>query len=176
MWQRKLFQNPKQIRLAIIAAGVLGDPEAVPSLIEQMKNPPLARVAGEAFTMITGVDIAYQDLDANKPEGFEAGPTEKPEDAEVAMDTDEHLPWPKPEAIQKWWNAHQGEFAKGTRYLVGKPITPESLHQVLREGRQRERAAAALELVLRQRGSKIFEVRAPGFRQQKLLAEFAKKS
>jgi uncharacterized protein (TIGR02270 family) len=171
MWQRKLFQNPKQIRLAIIGAGVLGDPEAVPSLIERMKNPPLARVAGEAFTMITGVDIAYQDLDTDKPEGFEAGPTEKPEDTDVAMDADENLPWPKPEAIQKWWNAHQAEFAKGTRYLVGKPITPEWLHQVLREGRQRQRAAAALELALRQRGSKLFEVRAPGFRQQKILAE-----
>src|SRR5205085_377417 len=72
-WQRKLSQNHKQVRLAIISAGVLGDPEAIPSLIEGMKNPPLARVAGEAFTMITGVDIAYQDLDTDKPEGFEAG-------------------------------------------------------------------------------------------------------
>jgi uncharacterized protein (TIGR02270 family) len=174
MWQRKLSQNPKQIRLAIISAGALGDPEAVPSLIERMKNPPLARIAGEAFTMITGVDIAYQDLDTDKPEDFEAGPTEKPEDAGVAMDADEHLPWPNPEAIQKWWTAHQGEFSKGTRYLVGKPITPEWLYQVLREGRQRQRAAAALELALRQRGSKLFEVRAPGFRQQKILAEIAK--
>lgn len=176
MWQRKLSQNPKQIRLAIIGAGALGDPEAVPSLIERMKNPPLARVAGEAFTMITGVDIAYQDLDTDKPEGFEAGPTEKPEDADVAMDADENLPWPKPEMIQKWWNARQGEFVKGTRYLVGKPITPEWLHQVLREGRQRQRAAAALELALKQRGSKLFEVRAPGFRQQKILAELSHKT
>ena len=39
MWQRKMSQNPKQIRLAIIGAGALGDPEAVPSLIERMKNP-----------------------------------------------------------------------------------------------------------------------------------------
>src|SRR5207247_8621502 len=90
MWQRKLSQNPKQIRLAIIGAGVLGDPEAVPSLSERMKNPLLARIAGEAFTMITGVDIAYQDLDSDKPEGFEAGPTEKPKDTHVATDVDEN--------------------------------------------------------------------------------------
>src|SRR5207244_11722795 len=65
MWQRKLSQNPKRVRLATIGAGVLGDPEAVPALIERMKNPELARVAGEAFTMITGGSIAYPTLDAN---------------------------------------------------------------------------------------------------------------
>src|SRR5262249_19822167 len=151
-------QNHKQIRLAVICAGVLGDPEAIPLLIERMKNPPQARVAGEAFTMITGVDIAYQDLDTDKPEDFEAGPNENPKDENVAMDQDESLPWPKPEAIQNWWNKHQSEFSKGTRYFMGKPITPEWLQQVLREGRQRQRAAAALEMAIRQRGSKLFEV------------------
>ena len=65
---------------------------------------------------------------------------------------------------------------KMARYLVGKPITPEWLHEVLREGRQRQHAAAALELALKQRGSKLFEVRAPGFRQQKILAEPSKKA
>jgi uncharacterized protein (TIGR02270 family) len=174
MWLRKLSQNPKQIRLAIIGVGALGDPEAVPSLIERMKSPPLARIASEAFCMITGVHISYDNLEGEKPEGFESGPTENPQDEKVALDADAFLFWPKPEAIQKWWNAHQGEFAKGTRYLVGKPITAEWLHQVLRESRQRQRAAAALELALKQRGSKLFEVRAPGFRQQKILVELSK--
>ena len=175
MWQRKLSQNPKLVRLATIGAGLLGDPEAVPALIERMSNPELARVAGEAFTMITGVDIAYQDLDANKPEGFESGPTENPKDEDVSMEPDENLPWPKPEAIQNWWSKHQGQFSNETRHLLGKPMTPEWLYQVLREGRQRQRAAAALEIALRQRGTKLFEVRAPGFRQQKILAELDKK-
>jgi len=175
MWQRKLSQNPKLVRLATIGAGVLGDPDAVPVLIERMRNPEFARVAGEAFTMITGVDIAYQDLDANKQEGFESGPTDNPKDEDVSMDADENLPWPQPEAIQNWWTKHQGQFSKGTRHLLGKPISPEWLYQVLREGRQRQRAAAALEIALRQRGTKLFEVRAPGFRQQKILAELDKK-
>jgi uncharacterized protein (TIGR02270 family) len=175
MWQRKLSQNPKQIRLSIISAGALGDPEAFPLLLAGMKKPPLAHLAGNAFTMITGVHISYDNLESEKPEGFEPGPNENPQDENVALDADAFLFWPKPEAIQKWWNTHQGEFAKGTRYLVGKPITPEWLHQVLREGRQRQRVAAALELALKQRGSKLFEVRAPGFRQQKVLSELAKK-
>jgi len=76
-WQRELAQSPDSVRLAVIGAGVIGDPTSVPWLIEQMRTPELARVAGEAFTMITGVDIAYEDLEGEWPEGFEAGPTEK---------------------------------------------------------------------------------------------------
>jgi hypothetical protein len=41
--------------------------------------------------MITGVDIAYEDLEGVWPEGFEAGPTENPENENVAMDPDEDL-------------------------------------------------------------------------------------
>src|SRR5262249_11944046 len=62
-WQKALAQSPASLRLAVIGAGVIGDPTLIPWLMEQMVIPELARVAGEAFTMITGVDIAYEDLD-----------------------------------------------------------------------------------------------------------------
>ena len=168
-WQKQLAANPKSVRMAAIGAGVMGDPYLIPWLIEQMKIPVLARVAGEAFTMITGVDIAYDDLDTEKPEGFESGPTEDPADDNVEMDPDDRLPWPDPELIAKWWDQHKGEFHAGTRYLLGEPITVEWMYQVLRAGRQRQRAAAALELVILQPGQPLFEVRAPGFRQQEIL-------
>ena len=77
--------------------------------------------------------------------------------------------WPDPVAVRKWWEGHQGGFSSGTRYLVGQPIGPESLGRVLREGYQRQRAAAALELAIMTPGKPLFEVRAPGFRQQRLL-------
>ena len=168
-WQKALAQSPDSLRLAVIGAGVMGDPIFIPWLIEQMTIPELARVAGEAFTMITGVDIAYEDLEGEWPEGFEAGPTEDPEDDNVDMDLDEDLPWPKPEAIHTWWKNHQGQFRSGIRYLLGKPMSPDWLRDVLRNGRQRQRAAAALELASQQPGQPLFEVRAPGFRQQQLL-------
>jgi uncharacterized protein (TIGR02270 family) len=166
-WHLKLAQDPKLIRIAIIAAGAFGDPASIPWLMEQLKAPEFARVAGEAFTMITGVDIAFEDLDGEKPEDFEAGPTENAEDVE--LDPDENLPWPEPELIAKWWSAHQQEFQKGTRYLMGKPITVDWMWQVLRVGRQRQRAAAALELAIRKPGQPLFNVKAPGFRQQEVL-------
>ncbi len=168
-WQNKLAQDPNLIRLAVIAAGALGDPANIPWLIEQMKLPEIARVAGEAFTMITGVDIAFQDLDVEKPEGFEAGPNGNPQDGSVEMDLDENLPWPSQRLIAKWWTDHRAEFQNGARYLAGKPISLDSCVQALRGGRQRQRAAAALELAMGQPGQPLFNVAVPGFRQQKLL-------
>jgi uncharacterized protein (TIGR02270 family) len=170
-WRQALAQEQETMRLAIIGAGVIGDPASIPWLIDHMAVPELARVAGEAFTMITGVDIAYEDLEGEWPEGFEAGPTEDPEDENVDMDADEDLPWPEPELIDKWWHTHRGEFQAGTRHLLGKPMSLEWLQDVLRNGMQRQRAAAALELAMRQPGQPLFEVRAPGFRQQQLLRE-----
>jgi uncharacterized protein (TIGR02270 family) len=168
-WRQALTHIPDTMRLAIIGAGVIGDPALIPWLIEQMTIPELARVAGEAFTMITGVDIAYEDLEGEWPDGFEAGPTEDPEDENVDMDPDEDLPWPKSEAIYTWWKKHQGQFRPGMRYLLGKPTSRGWLQDVLRSGHQRQRAAAALELALQQPGYPLFEVRAPGFRQQQSL-------
>ena len=63
-------------------------PVSIPWLIEKMKRPELARVAGEAFSLITGVDLAYDDLEGDWPEGFETGPTENPEDEDVAVDAE----------------------------------------------------------------------------------------
>ena len=76
----------------MIGAGAIGDPAFIPWVIEQMTTPALARVAGESFTMITGVDIAYEDLEGERPDGFESGPTEDPEDENVEMDPDENFP------------------------------------------------------------------------------------
>jgi uncharacterized protein (TIGR02270 family) len=168
-WQAELAKQADTMRLAIIGAGAIGDPVLIPWLMEQMAVPELARVAGESFTMITGVDIAFADLDGEKPEGFESGPTENPEDEDVEMDPDEDLPWPNPELIHAWWEKNKSGFRSGTRYLMGQPITYEQTENVLRTGRQRQRHAAALEMSMLKPGLPLFEVRAPGFRQQRML-------
>ena len=168
-WLRELSQHPDHKRLSVTGYGVTGDPTSVPWLIQMMEVPELARVAGESFTMITGVDIAYEDLEGEWPEGFEAGPTESPEDEDVEMDPDEDLPWPDPDLIADWWNRNKGSFQNGTRYLLGKPISEEQCQHVLRHGYQRQRAAAALELAIINPGQPLFEIRAPGFHQQRLL-------
>jgi uncharacterized protein (TIGR02270 family) len=170
-FQKRLAGDPKRIRLAITAAGVIGDPVSVPWLISLMGQLPLARLAGEAFTMVTGVDLAYRDLERKPPEDFNAGPTEDPKDENVEMDQDDSLPWPEPSLVQKWWEKNRGQFQSGTRYLLGKPMSVDWLKTVLRDGRQRQRAAAAVELAIRQPGQPLFNVAAPGFRQQQILGK-----
>ena len=122
-------------------------------------------------SFFTGVDLAYNDLEADWPEGFEAGPTEDEEDEDVTMDADEDLPWPQPQLIRDWWSQNQSRFNAGTRYLVNRPISESSLAQILREGQQRQRVAAGLELALLEPDRAIFEVRARGDRQQVVLGK-----
>lgn len=169
-WLKTLSEDPEQLRALITAVGVYGDPHYVPWLIRQMAAPPLARLAGEAFAMITGADLAYQDLEGAWPEGFHAGPTENPEDEDVAMDADEDLPWPNPELVLRWWEENKARFAAGQRHLCGQPISDAHCRAVLREGYQRQRIGAALELALMRPDAPLFEWRAPAFRQQKMLA------
>jgi uncharacterized protein (TIGR02270 family) len=168
-WLKRLWQNPNHLRLATIGIGVLGDPELVGVLVELMTVKEVARVAGESFSMITGVDLAYDDLEQDMPEDFESGPTENPEDENVAMDEDENLPWPNPELVARWWSANAGRFEPGKRYLRGREITAESAKKTLIDGKQRQRVAAAVELALLERNAPMFEVRARGSLQQERL-------
>ena len=168
-WVSDFTLSPEVLRPAILGAGIIGDPFYIPWLINLMTVPEVSRVAGESFSMITGIDLAYDDLDGDRPEGFEAGPTENPEDEDVAMDSDEDLPWPEPSLIQAWWEKNNNNFRVGTRYLVGKPISIEHCQQVLNTGFQRQRRAAALELALLLKDEPLFNTSAPGFRQQQWL-------
>ena len=169
-WLKTLHDSDGALRDVLVGVGIGGDPFYVPWLITQMDMPEVARVAGEAVTMIVGVDLAYDDLEGEWPEGFEAGPTDNPEDENVAMDADEDLPWPDRQLVQKWWDANKNRFTSGQRYLVGQPITAEHCQDVLRTGCQRQRNAAALELALMDPEAPLFETRAPGFRQRRQLA------
>jgi uncharacterized protein (TIGR02270 family) len=169
-WLVKLAREKGQVRTAIQGAGALGEVEAVAWLIEQMKVPALARCAGEALSLITGVNIERDGLEGPRPEGFESGPTESPDDDEVALDPDDRLGWPDPGRVQAWWQAQRGRFEKNVRYLLGRPVDRASALEALRTGYQRQRAAAALELGILEPGRPLFDVRAPAQRQQRLLS------
>lgn len=168
-WFGQMAEDPARLRPLIEAVGVHGDPHYVPWLIRQMGTPAAARVAGEAFSMITGVDLAYEDLEGEWPEGFSAGPTEDPEDEDVAMDPDEDLPWPAPALVERWWGENAARFPAGQRFLCGQPVTEAHCLEVLRSGYQRQRIGAALELTLMRPDRPLFEWRAPAFRQRAAL-------
>jgi uncharacterized protein (TIGR02270 family) len=171
-----LARDARDIRVLIQGAGIAGDAQYVPWLIRQMDDLKLARLAGESFSFITGLDLAYLDLERRPPEGVEFGPTENPEDEDVAMDPDDSLPWPDPAKISAWWSANGSRFTSGVRWFMGETVNVENCQRVLREGYQRQRMAAALYLSLLQPGTILFPIRAPAWRQQRWLAPAASTS
>jgi uncharacterized protein (TIGR02270 family) len=169
-WLRRLAQNPENLRWLIQGSGIAGNPSYVPWLIEHMGDLKTARVAGEAFSLITGLDLAYLDLERKPPEEVGAGPNDDPDDPNVEMDPDDGLPWPDPQRIGRWWEANGGRFTPGVRHFMGATLTREQCLRVLKEGFQRQRILAAHYLCLLEPGTALFEWRAPAARQQRLLA------
>jgi uncharacterized protein (TIGR02270 family) len=165
-WTNELKEKPAQLRLAVISAGAAGDPAEIPWIMEMMKNGQIARIAGESFSMVTGADLAYENLDKSLPEELNNGPTEDPEDENTELDPDENLPMPDPEIVKKWWDSNKSRFKNGTRYLAGEPVASETMRQVLITGYQRQRTQAALELAMLSPGGKLFNTKAPGPKQK----------
>jgi uncharacterized protein (TIGR02270 family) len=166
---KEFVEEPDGARTLIKGLGVTGDPHFVPWLIGQMQDLKLARLAGESFSMITGLDLAWFDLERKPPEGVDMGPADDPEDDDIAMDEDEGLPWPDPSKVQAWWSANSQNFQPGMRYFMGAPPTWELCLQVRKDGYQRQRIAAAEYLCLLQPGTPLFPTSAPAWRQQRWL-------
>jgi uncharacterized protein (TIGR02270 family) len=167
---KALVADEARLREAIIGVGISGDPLYVPWLIKRMETPKLAKIAGEAFSFISGADIAYEDLEGEMRPEMAAGPTEDPEDGNVSLDPDEDLPVPDPVLIAAWWQRHQHHFQPNTRYLSGKPVSLPHCEDILKTGKQRQRRAAALELALMQPATPLFDTRAVGKLQQRRLS------
>ncbi|MCY1509610.1 hypothetical protein D9M68_439620 [compost metagenome] len=169
-WLRGHAQDLAQRRLVIQGAGLLGDPMSIPWLIQQMADLPHARLAGEAFSLITGADLALLDLELVATPDYDAGPTDDPRDPNVAMDPDQDLPWPDQQLVQAWWQANQMNVQTGTPYLLGSALSERRCLEVLATGQQRQRIAAACALARFRPTEALFPTSAPANRQRALLA------
>lgn len=148
-WISKLSEDENQVRIVIKAAGALGDPHAINWLIEKMKHPALARLAGEAFANITGVDLKQNQLLIEPMDH----PLSTPDDThDIALDEDEHLPHPDAEKVMALWRTYGQNFSIGHRYFMGQLIAAATLKETLTKGNQRQRHAAAMELALNEQG------------------------
>lgn len=148
-WISRLARSPDAIRTVITATANLGDPQAVPWLIAQMKVPTMSRIAGEAFTTVSGITLAANGLALDKlPDLDDAFPNDDPHDERVGLDEDEHLEFPDPYKVAAIWERYQDRFTPGQRYFLGKPVSPEHLSTVYSSGNQRQRRMAAIQLAL----------------------------
>ena len=167
---RQLASDPQQARWLIRGSGIAGDSAYVPWLIKRMSDLSTARLASEAFAIMTGVDLGAKALDRPSPENFESGPNDDPEDPNADMDPDDGLSWPDVDKIEAWWAANGGRFQTGRRYFMGAPVSRAHCLEVLKTGYQRQRILAAHYLCLLEPGTPLFNTSAPAWRQQRLLA------
>jgi uncharacterized protein (TIGR02270 family) len=166
----RLRRNAGDLRRLVQGSGIVGDPAYAPWLLQQMRDPAVARVAAEAFRLITGLDFS-RGYEAAMPEGITSGPTDDPADADVSLDDDDGLPWPDVERVTAWWKQHCDRFPAGFRHFLGMPVTRNHCVSILRGAGQRERRLAAQYLCLLKPGTPLFNTSAPAWRQQRLLAQ-----
>ncbi|MBL0726377.1 TIGR02270 family protein [Piscinibacter sp. HJYY11] len=167
---RQMAASGSDTRTVIRAAGLAGDAQAVPWLLKHMASPDHARLAGEAFSFITGVNLKWQHLDGEPPEEAAGGPNDDPRDERVALDEDDDLPWPDVAKLTAWWHTHGSRFAAGQRHFVGESPSVAHALAVLGQGMQRQRLVAAVHLSLLQPGTPLFNIAAPASRQRQQLA------
>jgi len=167
----ELSRQPAQSRILIQGIAFAGDPHYVPWLIARMSELPLVRLAGQAFSFVTGADLAVQHLDTNVPDEWLAVPSEDPAATDTAMDEDESLPWPDPTKVDAWWRERSASFTVSTRYFLGQGISAAHCMSVLRSGLQRQRTAAADHMALLEPGAMRFNTAAAAWRQKRQLAQ-----
>jgi uncharacterized protein (TIGR02270 family) len=166
----ELARKPEMTRELVCSSGIVGDPAYVPWLMERMIEPQVARLAGEAFSLMTGADLDRLQLWCEPPESPDADVADE-SNAGPAAEQDDDLPWPDRRKVEQWWSAHRHGFQNGQRYFMGAPVTWEHSLHVLRTGHQRQRVLAAQYLCLLNPGTPLFNTSAPAWRQQRLLAQ-----
>lgn len=113
---RALLTAAETRRWGILALGTLGAVSTIPFLIEEMSKPETARIAAWSFEMITGANVAEDDLEL----------AEFPDDPELELSAEEEffdtaLPWPDPTLVQGWMSEHGGGLASEHPLLFGLP-------------------------------------------------------
>ncbi|MGQ0597925.1 TIGR02270 family protein [Aquabacterium sp.] len=163
--------KPLAKRRMMRMAAWVGDVQVVPWLIHHMADDRWARLAGEAFSLITGADLAALALERVQDEVPEAPFKDDPQDSDVSLDEDDSLPWPDQHRVQAWWQSQAPRFVAGQRYFVGASPSLTQASQVLRTAGQRQRIMAAEYLSLLQPGVGLFPVAAPAWRQSRWLTQ-----
>jgi uncharacterized protein (TIGR02270 family) len=137
-----------------------------------LDDPVHGRLAGEAFSVITGLSIEgelerqEQEEDSGEPLPFEDDDL----DADLRPGPDRELPLPRAEEVQRWWGSVGRGLPSSGRLLGGRPFAVETLLELLSRGPMRRRRLAALELATRTRGECPVETRTWAREQERALA------
>lgn len=150
-WLRVRWRN--EPRFLVAGAGLTGMPDYLPWLLQIAEEPGLSRLAGEAVSLITGVDLYMADLSVvgPQPDGGELAteevdkPTPDPgtPDAWFA-EWERDLPVPDTTRLSAQLAARGPALAIGRRHLKGRPVDAGWLAELNRNASQRVRRFAAI--------------------------------
>jgi len=167
---KRLSAGPQRDRLLVQGTAFVGDPALLPWLMQKVQDLALSRLAGASIAAITGLDLAAQGLDRPRPPDAPAILSDDPAEPDVETDEDDSLLWPDPDKLSEWSTHHGSAWTGGTRLLMGAPLSPAHVLDVLARGLNGQRIAAADHLCLLQPGTARFNTSAPAWRQARRLA------
>jgi uncharacterized protein (TIGR02270 family) len=165
----ELRSREATLRTALLAARAGGWSEVLDDVVALTGHPSLARLAGQTFAHVTGIDLEYHDLDLDEPQVAEEDADSDGEE-EAEPDPDAGLPMPDPDRLGKYWTKVRDNYAAGSRYLNGQPISqPIELANTLRSGMQPQRRSAAIELSRTTPGRPVYATSKPAMEQAREL-------
>ncbi|MFO0552207.1 MAG: HEAT repeat domain-containing protein [Polyangiaceae bacterium] len=156
------------VRCAVAAAGILGSADGLDLIVQSLEVPTLARIAGEAFSRVTGIKIDGH-LRGAPIEAARKGPTDDPADDRVEADPDEALSWPNVEAVRKAHDEWRKQRPPGARLLLGAPLGLEQCDAALQSASQRVRFGVALERAILTAGP-VANVGQPAHLQRRVMS------
>jgi len=135
---------------ALRALGFVGTQRAAESCLRFIADPDqlVARLAGERFCMITGLNPGSVALAADDDDESISDALAAPGASAILA-----LPALDPIAVAEWWKGNRSIFKPEPRYLRGEPRTPSTIADQVAHLPMRWRNVILLELALRKPGT-----------------------
>ncbi|QRK10884.1 TIGR02270 family protein [Archangium violaceum] len=144
---------------ALFALGFSGQVKAMETCLELMEKKPMAALAGEAFSAMTGLELAASYV-MQEQEEESLPPLEEDLERDLGPKPEDALPVPDREAVTAWWSQARKNFNREWRYMRGVAFSVDGLLGELERGPMRRRHAHALELAVRSQGTCLIQTRA----------------
>jgi uncharacterized protein (TIGR02270 family) len=156
---RALLQAPETHHWGLLALGTIGSTRTLPYLLREMEQLETARMAGWAFAMITGANVAEDDLELEEFPDTEDDPLL--EGAAVELFFVDGLPFPDPALVLDWLQTKGRSLSAEHPLLFGLPRWSWQEMSSPDPGFQGRYRALAQIMALRSPESRLPDWRAP---------------
>jgi uncharacterized protein (TIGR02270 family) len=179
--------RPKHVRAAVFALGLTGNVRVLPVLVEQVTagTPLVRKLAVQAISMITGLDVSTVSPPTKKPPSGEELPPPEQDleamrslppleeddlDGDIVPPPEDALPEVDETLVRRHCDEVAARLTTDRRWLAGKPFDAEALWTQLREAPLGRRHALGTSLFVRSGASAWIDTRALPTQQRGALA------